>query len=325
MDPRKVPPWTITPGAAFATARVETWAEFSGIVETHFLDWSEFIYRGQRCSSWPLISKFDRELQRGRDLLDRVDPLAGLEGDELALVRQVVESRGKPNLPDRLTLLQEHFSAFRFAAIGRRGFFPKELEPDEWWALAQHLGMATPLLDWTRSAYVACFFALEDGASSTSGYRAVWAFSHFAHLDILINQVENLDKIPGTFPAIELIEAPIDENNRLVSQNGLFTRTADGHDIASFIEQHVNLSGMHPVLYRIEIPDLQRDLFLRHLEMMNIHAGSLFPDLAGAAALANRKLEKKVTGLMMQQTPRFLQHMLADLPVHEGPLATRRK
>lgn len=121
-----------------------------------------------------------------------------------------------------------------------------------------------------------------------------------------------------------MIEAPIDENGRMISQSGLFTRTPAGEDIATFIDQKIDLCRSSPILYRIEIPNNHRDLFLRHLELMNIHSGTLFPDLIGAAALANRRLEEKTTRLLMERTPAFLRKMLSDTPTHDATTATER-
>jgi FRG domain len=314
----------IPPRKAFATIRIEAWSQFSDLIETHFLDWSEYAYRGQRCSDWQLLSKFDREILQSRKLLEKTDPYAGLDGRDRALVEQAIEGKNRGTLPERMVLLQGHLNAFKSAALGRRGASPKSLSDDEWWALGQHFGMATPLLDWTRSAYVACFFAFEDPRPPGSDFRAVWAFSHLGHLEVILNQPENIEKRSEDVSTIELIETPIDENGRLINQSGVFTRTPDGEDIATFIDENVDLQGAPPILYRIEVPNSQRDLFLRHLELMNIHSGTLFPDLSGAAALSNRRLEEKTTRLLMQQTPGFLRKMLSDMPTHEGTAATER-
>jgi FRG domain len=318
-----LPAWMIQHNA-FATIRVEAWSQFSDLIETHFLDWSEYAYRGQRCSDWQLLSKFDRQLLQSRRLLEQADPYAGLDGRDRALVEQAIEGKNTRILPERAVLLQEHLSAFKTAALGRRGAAPKSLSDDEWWALGQHFGMATPLLDWTRSAYVACFFAFEDPSPPASGFRAIWAFSNLGHLEVILNQQENIDKRSEDVSTIEMLEAPIDENGRMINQSGLFTRTPGGEDIATFIDENVDLKGARPILYRIEAPGSQRDLFLRHLELMNIHSGTLFPDLIGAAALSNRRFEEKTTRLLMEQTPGFLRRMLSDMPTHDGTTATER-
>jgi FRG domain-containing protein len=319
-----IPAWKIPPNSPFATIRVEAWSQFSDPIETHFLDWSEYAYRGQRCSHWQLLSKFDRELLQSRKLLEQADPYAGLDCQDRALVEQAIESKNGRTLPERTVLLQEHLSAFKAAALGRRGAAPKSLSDVEWWALGQHFGVATPLMDWTRSAYVACFFAFEDPSPPASGFRAGWAFSHLGHLEVILNQPENIERRSEDVGTIEMIETPIDENGRMISQSGLFTRTPGGEDIATFIDENVDLRGARPILYRIEVTNSQRDLFLRHLELMNIHSGTLFPDLIGAAALANRRLEEKTTRLLIEQSPGFLRKMLSDMPAHAGTVATER-
>jgi hypothetical protein len=311
-------PWEIEAGSAFARIRVDTWSQLTRQLETNFIDWSEFIFRGQRCISWPLISKFDREYRRALQSLETPDPLSGLTAYDFALRKK---NDGVTPFPARDVLLAEHLNRFKAAAVGRRGVSPKELSADEWWALGQHFGLATPLLDWTRSAYVACFFALEDPCPPPSGFRALWAFSHLGYLNILLNQPGSRGKAREELDSIELVEAPIDENNRIISQSGVFTCSPGGEDIACFIGQRLDLSGQYPILYRIEIADKQRDAFLRHLEAMNIHAGSLFPDLIGAAAITNRRFEKETSRPTWEMSPTFLRYLQTDLPVHERTTA----
>lgn len=121
MDINSDPPWTIAPGAAFASIRVRTWTAFSDLVETHFLDWSEYLFRGQRCIEWLLLSKFDREVNKGAELLAKTDPVAELDSADRDLVVQAVEGRGRPALPERKELLKEHLDWFK----GARNSVPK--------------------------------------------------------------------------------------------------------------------------------------------------------------------------------------------------------
>jgi hypothetical protein len=94
----------------------------------------------------------------------------------------------------------------------------------------------------------------------------------------------------GRLPIVEFIEPLSDENPRLVSQSGLFTRAPIGMPIEGWIAQAFEGSGV-PALLRIEIPDRDRGACLRGLDRMNINHLSLFPDLAGASRFANIMLE----------------------------------
>lgn len=289
-----------------AVVQAQSWSRYVRIMEAYFLDWPEYIYRGQRDAAWPLRSAFDRELRHATELLKETDCLRGLNTEDRALVEQ---AGPRTSLDPRDKLLERHLERFRRACYGRRGPSPRDLSTDEWWSLGRHFGLLTPLLDWTRSPYVACFFAMCEPARSPSRKRAVWAFSHLGMLDILINQPENLDKNEDELAYIELVEKPFDENSRLLSQSGLFTRTPNGEDIEGFISDRIRMEG-DPILYRIEVPESQREAFLRQLEAMNIHSGSLFPDLIGAADFSNRGFEKEYSTILWQQKPEFIRRML---------------
>ena len=302
-------------GKVAATARVNDWYEFVKLLETDFLDWPEYIFRGQRDTNWTLRSKFDREYRRALQVLAETDIKSGLNKEDRALIE-----KANPNLSlkPRSDLLDRLLCRFKDACTGRRGLFPKKLSDLEWWTLGQHFGLSTPLLDWSRSPYVATYFALENPIAPASGYRAMWAYTNTGMKDICINTERNFHKNAKEIPLVEVVEGMIDENSRIVNQSGLFTKTPLGEDIEQFIEENIDLTGHSPVLYKIEIPNSHRESFLRHLNTMNIHHASLFPDLQGAAEYANRGLEMESADLLWKAQPSYIRRMLSNNAYHDN-------
>lgn len=311
MHDQIVPSWKC--GQATATARADNWYEFVALLETNFLDWSEYIFRGQKDANWPLRSKFDREYRNAQRLLKETDPLSGLDQQDRSIVEQ---ANPDMSLESRSDLLVRLLSRFKNACTGRRGLSPKHLTDTEWWALGQHFGLATPLLDWTRSPYVAAYFALKEPALSALENRAMWAYTHDGLIDIFINMPDNFNKNLSELNVIKIVEGLIDENSRIISQSGLFTKTPAGEDIEELIENKIDLTGMSPILYKIEIPNSQRESFLRHLEAMNIHDSSLFPDINGAAEYANRSLEREAADILWKAQPSYIRRMLSNDAYH---------
>jgi hypothetical protein len=186
---------------------------------------------------------------------------------------------------------QKHLQAFRLATRGRRGNNPAALEEPEWWALGQHFGLATPLLDWTRSPYAAAYFAFEDLAGAAkSTYRAVYALDSNAVEKKNYELANGLSMETGRVPVIQVLDSLSNENPRLVSQGGLFTRAPIGTPIEAWVSQFFEDSEA-PVLLKVLVPDVDRVSCLRGLDRMNINHASLFPDLVGASRATNLKFE----------------------------------
>jgi hypothetical protein len=319
--------------ASFEKISVTSWIEFSALIETRFLDWPEYIFRGQRDAQWPLRSRFDREYSRTLKQIKETRCPKGLDSQDRAVWKER-KARYLKRLGSREWLLESQLERFKRASLGRRGLAPRELSVDEWWSLGRHFGLATPLLDWTRSAYLACFFAMQEAQASESGWRGVWAFSHSALREIQENPNRIVDSKGRTLsflegvaldsksaetplPSLQVLEPLIDENSRMLSQSGIFTRTPNGEDIEEFIKQNLDLMGANPVLCRIDIPEDQREAFLRQLEAMNIHSGSLFPDLSGAADYCNRAFEKEFTEILWRADPSFSDRMMSNRSSHK--------
>jgi hypothetical protein len=244
-----------------------SWREFYPFVNEKLCNPQDYIFRGQRMSSWRLESSLDRALR------DRGD-----------------QTNAAP-------IARHHLHEFRLAIRARRGVNMKELseeeDEDELWALGQHYGLWTPLLDWTESPFVALYFAFEEPGRTQKGARAVFALSRSLaqSMSTSIAQKQQLGS-PARPDILEIITPMTDENARLVSQGGLFTRSTFGVDIEKWVRRYFAGSSGNVALVRIVVPEGKGDRFeiLRALNRMNINHRSLFPDISGSAGFCNMRI-----------------------------------
>jgi hypothetical protein len=261
--------WTLTSSAdGSVTYRLSAWAYFFDFLEAELFQSTAkrlYIWRGQSKSAWSLSSSLDR-------LFMKVD---------------LFEKKSLSQLDD---LSKEHLRAFKHASRGRRGVNPQSLADNDWWALGQHYGLATPLLDWTRSPFAAAYFAFQEDVSEPTEYRVVYGLDQNAVLQRNKDIIDGPSLEKGGPPILDLIDPMSDENYRLVSQGGLFTRTPIGTPVEQWVANAFEGSA-NSVLLRIEIPDRDRMVCLKALNRMNINHLSLFPDLVGASRHSNLNME----------------------------------
>jgi hypothetical protein len=252
--------------------RLASWSTFFDFLEAEVFDPSmpskhTYIWRGQRRSDWGLSSSLDRLLLK------------------LGLITS------SPEKLDELALQQ--LETFKFAIRGRRGNNPAIIsDQNELWALGQHFGLATPLVDWTRSPFAAAYFAFEELAPDPTDYRVVYGLARNAvqRKSDEISRGRTPEEKGERPPIIELVEPMSDENQRLVSQGGLFTRAPVGMAVEMWVARAFENSPTE-VMLQIEIPNSDRLACLRALDRMNINHLSLFPDLTGASRATNLKWE----------------------------------
>ena len=265
-----------------------------------FLDWSSelqgsWFYRGQRESSWSLLTSLDRGVRRNicKDSADGIRTTGYYHLDREAEQRELL---------------------FRFQQQAHLYISQVPTDGDfaSWFALMQHHGAPTRFLDWTKSPYVAAYFALEDEAQQEEKRSAVWAIdldwletrgrqllqskeiatpenpqNRAAWVNSLLAQCEEA--------AIVRVE-PTRNNERMAAQQGVFLckllHQATFSQTLMRMIVHPEVPGQ-PVLRKLELQAGSRKEFLKNLRAMNIHRASLFPGLDGFAQSLRLDLEIK--------------------------------
>lgn len=263
----------------------------------HDCRWDEFFasirevgafhcFRGQRDTTWKLCAPSDRELLQIREF-------------EKSFPEH--QNKDRSQFQHRLKFAEWRFlDPFKDFAVGCPGVDTFTLRSTwDWWAVGRHHGLITPLLDWTKSPYVAAFFALLDFAEHTNpGFRighsgnflkmiksrvAVWALGRCSELAELCKE-------------LRFIEARTDKAYRQRAQSGLFTCLE--HEEYVDIEEYLQSKGLAHFLQRYDIDTSDIQKALCDLDLMNISMVTMFPDLDGAAARANQGDLPRVFGVL---------------------------
>lgn len=245
--------------------RLESWRDFTDLLESDFFNRPgvQLVFRGHRRFDWSLMPTLGRLTTNG--IVTEVLALAQLE-------------------------------RFKFAVRGRLKNADLVAEDDELWAVGQHYGLMTPLLDWTYSPYVALFFAFHKDDSkedAANPYRAVY----------VLNKSFLVEHEGET--GIRVWEPRKDDHGRLVNQAGLFTFSPTDATIENklatvladdelFEDEELRSASedeqpdiLAKYICKIYIRNEERDACLRYLRRMNVHHASLFPDLLGASEYCN--------------------------------------
>jgi hypothetical protein len=244
-------------------------------------DPTAWIFRGHARAEWPLLSTAHRvpveELERwgllGEDAADFDESWTRQVAENTLWhhFRRALDEAGL-EIPTKAVEISHPMGVLHMHEVTPEGI--------PLLALAQHFGLPTSLLDWTRIAAKGAYFAASDlEVDSRDGRLAVWALKK-----------EALDAgASAERPFMRVVTAPLASNPNLYAQSGIFTQSRAGNDTAVddyVCERYSNFPPEvseipSPWMHKITLPRSCAPRLLQLLSYLGVHGSSMFPGYAG--------------------------------------------
>ncbi|MBI5544806.1 MAG: FRG domain-containing protein, partial [Deltaproteobacteria bacterium] len=253
------------------------------------------VFRGHADARWPLRSSRFRPYANGEPV-PTVFQEAERELSETRTFFRVADEHGL-QIPEDSQQLRRLLTE----PYGTHRFWPQQ----DFWsllALGQHYGLRTRLLDWTRSALVAAYFAASEAAGwqrkksppQNATELAVWVLDLGEFHDILSDP--NRDVLGRELP-FWLLTAPGYSNPNLAAQQGCFT-LYEPHVSDVNADEPLDIRTLDEVygkLAKLTLPLREAPRLLWLLNRRGVTAASLLPGYGGVVrAIQEAALEEPI-------------------------------
>lgn len=305
------------------TIDLESWTDFSKTIEQIRFDYgrhtkdsldgqyqanigNRILFRGLRDSSWGIKTTLERTLERTTaDSFSIASYL--LLAD--SVVNEIESHTDRQwNLPSYSQLRDE----IERTQDSLRPHIPDTYYP--YLVYLRHHGFPSPLLDWTRSPWIAAYFALEEQDSAEDQDSAkrcsVFAFIETPNGDKMVSEGSPILKTLGPYVTTHTRHFAQKSTYSIATQ---WDRTAKRHVFCSHESVQPSRDGEEQdVLIKITIPRSDRIIALRQMEDFNINHFTLFGSTDSLVrALAMRafefaQFEYSVSKRTEQETPRAI-------------------
>jgi hypothetical protein len=297
--------WVKQYGARTAPELLDILSPTNGLLAER-RDIPEIIYRGHGCDTYQLIPA----AFRGKRLREPDGRNAGprSNGNQIRVeieyvweFFQIVDARGlrlpedSQRLRESLKYCHDFYDFIEEIEANTAAWPPDDLL--SLLALAQHYGVPTRMLDWSRNPYIAAYFAASDCIlQRKTGRLAVWAFDY--------GGAYSLNLYPWLTERLRLVTASAADIPNLFAQQGLFLLLREGNVRADdrfnaepydkIIRRAIEFDLTESIFFRFTLPARQAPELLRLLSAHGIDASTIFPGYDGVVrALHERALLAK--------------------------------
>ncbi|ADD78312.1 Hypothetical Protein PANA_3145 [Pantoea ananatis LMG 20103] len=251
-------------------------------------------FRGHANSDWKLIPSALRPgFHLNSSLLGKILNIRDV------IVNEVITLNMFAHACDRVGIsIPNDSTMFRDEALNPTSIFNQTFltHPELWpgqrfyeiMAMAQHHGVATRLLDWSESPYVAAYFSASGALLNMEDSE--WDKQRLAIWVVRTPLADNLQKL-------KFIKVPGSVSKHLSSQRGMFSI----HPMDSYSDNLTDTLGLEELglaeqgidFYKLTLPTTESIRLLYLCSMAGFTAASLFPSADGAGRSVNEELLKK--------------------------------
>ncbi|MGX4771090.1 FRG domain-containing protein [Bradyrhizobium guangdongense] len=245
------------------TVHVESWEKFQAYIEA--LDdesgrkaWDELWFRGQSDAEWRLQTTLERRTSQ----LRAVSAYLNRIGEIKPTIETFTERAFELPEPMEVESTCRQYDGFDFW-LRRSATYLAHL---------RHCGFPSPLLDWSRSPYVAAYFAL--ARAKPDGNAAIFAYRERANTAGF--------KVSGSdAPQIVSFGPILKTHRRHFRQQSRYTACVKWEDSQWYFEPHDSVFGQRDklqqdYLWKITIPGTERLKVMSFLDKFNLNDFTLF-------------------------------------------------
>jgi hypothetical protein len=236
----------------------------------------DFLYRGVGNSAWSLDTTLERAGRREEKLLVYMQLILRIRPQIETFTGQKWDVREFPEV-------QQFLAQPELRKLSR---FPGKEYP--YMVHLRHHGFPSPLLDWTRSEYVAAFFAFRVSAKPESGKVSIFVFSETP---------EGFKSSSEGHPYIERCGPYVVTHRRHFLQQSDYTicvRKATQWQFESHQSVFEEKDTQQDLLWKFNLPWDERTRVLQMLDAYNLNAYSLFDSEESLMeTIATRELDFK--------------------------------